>query len=92
MKIRAIVVPAMLVMDLASAAWAAQPEENAQDFMQMHKTEIAFHQAATNKNLDLMLSHFTETPRSPLGGKTYRGKEQIKAFWQSATTFQPQNQ
>jgi hypothetical protein len=26
------------------------------------------------------------------GGKTYTGKEQIRAFWQAAGTFQPQNQ
>ena len=44
-------------------AVAAETEENADGFMQIHKIEIAFHQAGTTKNLDLMLSLFTDAQR-----------------------------
>ena len=70
----------------------ATTEENAQDFMQLHKVEIAFHEAGTTKNLDLMLSLFADDAVLTAGGKTYTGKDQIKSFWQGAATFQPQNQ
>jgi uncharacterized protein (TIGR02246 family) len=70
----------------------ATTEENAQDFMQLHKVEIAFHEAGTTKNLDLMLSLFADDAVLTAGGKTYTGKDQIKSFWQAAATFQPQNQ
>ena len=67
-------------------------EENADDFMQMHKVEITFHQAGTTKNLDLMLSLFADDATITSGGKTYSGKENIRKYWQAAGTFQPQNQ
>lgn len=70
----------------------AATEENAEDFMQLHKVEIAFHEAGTTKNLDLMLSLFADDAVLTAGGKTYTGKDQIKGFWQAAGTFQPQNQ
>jgi hypothetical protein len=70
----------------------ATTEENADDFMQLHKVEIAFHEAGTTKNLDLMLSLFADDAVLTAGGKTYTGKGQIKSFWQGAATFQPQNQ
>ena len=66
-------------------------EDNAEDFMQIHQIEIAFHEAGTTKNLDLMLSLFTDDATISSGGKTYTGKEQIRRFWEAAGTFQPQN-
>ena len=38
----------------------ATTEENAEDFMQLHQVEIAFHEAGSTKNLDLMLSLYTD--------------------------------
>jgi len=73
-------------------AAGAGTEENAEDFMALHKVEIAFHEAGTTKNLDLMLSLFADDAVLIAGGKTYTGKDQIKGFWQAAGTFQPQNQ
>lgn len=70
----------------------AGTEENPEDFMQLHKVEITFHEAGTTKNLDLMLSLFADDAVINAGGKTYKGKDQIKSFWQAAGTFQPQNQ
>jgi hypothetical protein len=88
---RTLMIAAMLVFCLAGGAMA-DTEENAEDFMQIHKIEIAFHQAGTTKNLDLMMSLFADDAVITTGGKTYSGKEQIRSFWQAAGTFQPQNQ
>jgi hypothetical protein len=76
-------------LSIALAAGAGT-EENAEDFMALHKVEIAFHEAGTIKNLDQMLSLFADDAVLIAGGKTW--KEQIKGFWQAAGTFQPQNQ
>jgi uncharacterized protein (TIGR02246 family) len=69
----------------------ATTEENAEDFMNLHKVEIAFHEAGTTKNLDMMLSLFADDAVLTAGGKTYTGKDQIKRFFEAAGTFQPQN-
>jgi hypothetical protein len=54
---RALVASAILALCLSGAANAGR-EEKAEDFMQLHKVEIAFYQAGSTKNLDLMLSLF----------------------------------
>ena len=79
----------------------AGTEENADEFMELHKVEIAFHEAGSTKNLNEMLSLFADdavltTIRKTDDGKeqikTYTGKEQIKNYWQAHPAFQPQNQ
>jgi hypothetical protein len=77
---------------LSVAAVQATTEENPKDFMDIHKIEIVFHEAGTTKNLDLMLSLFADDATITSGGKTYTGKDQIRAYWQAAGPFQPQNQ
>lgn len=84
-------IAAILVTCLAGGA-SAGTEENAQDFMAFHQMEIAFHQAGSTKNLDLMLSLFTDDAVIMSGGKRYSGKDQVKAFWQASGPFRPQNQ
>ena len=88
---RVLKTSAILALCLTSGAIAGT-EENAEDFMQIHKIEIMFHEAGTTKNLDLMLSLFTDDATITAGGKTYSGKDQIRSFWQGSGTFQPQNQ
>lgn len=88
---RALILSCHLAFGIVPVAIAATTE-NAEDFMAIHKIEIAFHEAGTTKNLDLMLSLFSDDAKIQSGGKTYVGKEQIRAFWQAAGTFQPQNQ
>lgn len=88
---RALMISAMLVFCLTGRGMAVA-EENADDFMQIHQIEIVFHQAGTTKNLDLMLSLFTDDATITSQGKTYAGKEQIRSYWQAAGPFQPQNQ
>jgi hypothetical protein len=74
----------------------AGTEENADEFMELHKVEIAFHEAGSTKNLNEMLSLFADdavltTIRKTDDGKeqikTYTGKEQIKNYWQAHPAF-----
>src|SRR5271168_1277133 len=87
---RALTISAMLAF--CATGTMASADEDADNFMQIHKIEIAFHEAGSTKNLDLMMSLFTDDATIPAGGKTYAGTEQIRSFWQGAGTFQPQNQ
>ena len=87
----ALIISAMLAF-CATGAATAGADENADDFMQIHKIEIVFHEAGSTKNLDLMMSLFKDDATITAGGKTYSGTEQIRGFWQAAATFQPQNQ
>jgi hypothetical protein len=90
---RALIISAALALCLTGRAVAGtDTEENADNFMQMHKIEISFHEAGSTKNLDLMLSLFADDAEITSGGKTYTGKENIRKYWQAAGTFQPQNQ
>ena len=95
-----LVFVAAIVLSLAAKPRAGT-EENAEDFMDLHKVEIAFHQAGSTKNLDLMLSLFADDAvliahvKTPTGEdqiKTYTGKEQVKKYWQAAGPFQPANE
>ena len=88
---RALMISAMLAFCFTGGARAVT-EENADDFMQIHKIEIVFHQAGTTKDLNLMLSLFTDDATLTSGGKTYTGKQQIRSYWQAAGPFQQQNQ
>jgi SnoaL-like domain len=88
---RLLPISAILALCIIGTAGAAE-EENADDFMQIHKIEILFHEAGTTKNLDLMLSLFADDASITAGGHTYSGMDQIKRYWQAAGPFQPQNQ
>lgn len=90
---RTIMIPAILAVFLSGGAVAGtNTGQNPADFMQIHMIEITFHQAGTTKNLDLMLSLFADDATITSGGKTYRGKQEIRRYWQAAPPFQPQNQ
>ncbi len=91
MRILSLAVAALAALSLPVVAFAGE-EDNPEDFMQMHNIEIAFHKAGSTKDLDLMLSLFADDAILTAGGKTYTGKNEIRTFWQSAGTFQPQNQ
>jgi hypothetical protein len=82
----ALALAAAIVLSLTAKPLAGT-EENAEDFMDLHKVEIAFHEAGTTKNLDLMLSLFADDAvliahvKTPTGEdqiKTYTGKAQVK--------------
>ena len=56
---RALIISAMLAF-CATGGAVAGAGEDANNFMQIHKIEIAFHEAGSTKNLDLMMSLFTD--------------------------------
>ena len=68
-----LVPPAAIILSFGIASKAAT-EENAEDFMGIHKIEIIFHEAGTTKNLDLMLSLFADDAKLTSGGKTIKGR------------------
>jgi hypothetical protein len=73
-------------------AMAATEDQNPVDFMELHQVEIAFHTAASTKNIDLMMSLFADDASLSVGGKTYRGKSEVRSFFATvAGSFQPQN-
>jgi hypothetical protein len=77
---------------ISSAAGAANTEDNPADLMALHNVEIVFHQAASTKDLDLMMSLFADGATLTVGGKTYTGKDQVRSYFASvAGSFQPQN-
>jgi hypothetical protein len=56
---RALTISATLAFCATGGAMAGA-DEDADNFMQIHKIEIAFHEAGSTKNLDLMMSLFTD--------------------------------
>lgn len=89
---RTLTTAIVLVLGLSSLALAAGSEENAEDFMQMHMIESAWHQAATTKNVDLIMSLFADDATFLAHGKTIKGEVQLRQFWQQSDAFQPQSQ
>jgi len=85
-----LLLTALAGLSMATVSWA--DEENPEDFMQLYKIEIAFHEAGSTKNLDLMMSLFTDNAVLTAKDKTYTGKEKIKGYWQAHPAFQPKNQ
>jgi hypothetical protein len=53
-------VPVLGSRNTSQAVAGTATRENADDFMQIHKIEMIFHEAGTTKNLDLMLSLFAD--------------------------------
>jgi SnoaL-like domain len=67
-------------------------ENNPADLFALHNVEIVFHQAASTKDLGLMMSLFADDAVLTVGGKTYIGKDQVRNYFASvAGSFQPQN-
>jgi len=100
MRALSFAIVAVAAMSISLVAYAGD-EDNADDFMQLHKIEIAFHEAGSTKDLSLMLSLFADdavltTKVKTSDGKeqikTYSGKDQIKTYWQAHPAFQSQNQ
>lgn len=84
----------ILVLGLFCISGYALAAQNgtSEDFMQMHLIESAWHQAATTKNVDLIMSLFADDATFLAHGKTIKGKVQLRQFWQHSDAFQPQSQ
>ena len=54
--------------------------------------ESLFHQSATAKDIESMMSLWSDDSQITVGGKTITGKEQIRKFWlETAAPFRPEN-
>ncbi len=85
----ALVAVAVLAIAIPSGA---APTASPSDLFQIHDVEITFHKAASTKDLNLMMSLFTEDATLASGGKTYTGKDQVRTYFATvAGAFQPQN-
>ncbi len=85
------VMVAIAVLAIAVPLGAA-PSANPSDLLAIHDVEIVFHKAASTKDLDLMLSLFADDAILSAGGKTYTGKNEVRAYFATvAGAFQPQN-
>jgi hypothetical protein len=85
-----LVVVAITVLMTAIPVRAA-PTASPNDLLHIHEVEITFHKAGSTKDLDLMLSLFTDDASLTSGGKTYTGRDQVRTYWINAGPFQPQN-
>ena len=87
---------ALSVLLLLLLTWApvtSYAAENTADAMGLHQIEITFHQAASTKDLDLMMSLFADNATLTAGGKTYVGKSEIRKYFATvAGAFQPNNE
>jgi hypothetical protein len=92
-KMRGSLIALAAAAALSTSIISQAAEENPADFMQFHEVEIIFHQAASTKNLDLMMALFADDATLSAGGKIYAGKAQVRNYFATvAGPFQPQNQ
>ncbi len=83
---------AIAVLSTTFPVGAVSNEENPADLFALHNVEIVFHQAASTKDLDLMMSLFADGATLSTGGKTYIGKDQVRSYFATvAGSFQPLN-
>lgn len=76
----------------AVSAMPVAAVETPADKMALHQVEITFHQAASAKDIDLMMSLFADDAVLVSGGKTYTGKAQVREYFSTvAGSFKPQN-
>ena len=87
---RTLTISLMLVFWTSGFTLAATSQENAENYMLMHNIESTWHQAATTKNVDLIMSLFADNAVFTSHGKTYTGKDELREFWENSDGFQPQ--
>jgi hypothetical protein len=61
------------------------------DLYAIGQIEVNWHQAASTKNLDLMMSLWADNATFTTASQTYTGKDQIRTFFTKAAPFQPAN-
>ena len=66
--------------------------KKAADANAITQLESVFHQSATAKDIDTMMSLWSDDSVITVGGKTFTGKEQIRKFFlETAAPFRPEN-
>jgi uncharacterized protein (TIGR02246 family) len=75
----------------SSAALATNVQKQA-DLYAINQIEVKWHQAASTKDLDLMMSLWADNATFTTASQTYSGKDQIRQFFTAAAPFKPENQ
>jgi uncharacterized protein (TIGR02246 family) len=77
-----------------SVATSPAPASDVQkqaDLYAIDQIEVRWHQAASTKDLDLMMSLWADNATFTTASKTYTGKDQIRQFFTAAAPFKPEN-
>src|ERR1700719_4748224 len=62
------------------------------DMYQIDQIEVTWHRAASTKDVNLMMSIWADNATFQIGPRTYSGKDQIRAFFETkAAPFKPGN-
>ena len=61
------------------------------DLYAINQIEVKWHQAASTKDLDLMMSLWADNATFTTASQTYSGKDQIRQFFAQAAPFKPEN-
>jgi ketosteroid isomerase-like protein len=88
------IVLAWSLIACSSAAGTAAPATDLQhnaDMYLIDQIEANWHQAASTKDVDLMMSLWADNATFTVGTKTYTGKAEIRAFITQAAPFKPEN-
>jgi uncharacterized protein (TIGR02246 family) len=78
----------------SSSGAAASPASDVQkqaDLYAINQIEVKWHQAASTKDLDLMMSLWADNATFTTASQTYSGKDQIRQFFSAAAPFKPEN-
>ena len=76
--------------DPASGSDATEAMQRKADFWEIDQIEKNFHEATTKKDIDQMMSLWSQNATFTAGpGKTATGKQQIQQFWLNSEAFKP---
>lgn len=75
--------------DENSEAQAAQKEQA--DLYAIDQIEVKWHQAASTKDVDLMMTLWADDATFTIGPEILKGKSQIRRFFETAGPFKPEN-
>ena len=92
--VAATTVAALGVAGAGYGSWSSGSALSVQkraDLYSIDQIEATWHRAASRKNLDLMMTLWAPNGTLSLGGKTVKGKPAIRAVFNKAGPFQPQN-
>jgi uncharacterized protein (TIGR02246 family) len=74
----------------ASPAAVSDVQKQA-DLYAINQIEVKWHQAASKKDLDLMMTLWADNATFTTASQTYSGKDQIRQFFSGAAPFRPEN-
>jgi len=75
----------------STSSGPSQAVQKDADLYAIDQIERTWHEAASTKDLDLMMSLWAPEATFTFGGQTYTGKEEIRRLFGSAGPFQPEN-